>query len=185
MDLLKLSHSSRARKEGGEARPLFVPPLCTSWCCRVASQPPRCRRPQPSPFALLYAARTHPLPASWGLRMLSLVAAIASSYPNVELLDLSGSGRSDSGIGIICNVFPETLSRLLLALCPNVTSSGIQFATAQLLLLELMDCGMTIRDPDSLNPTTDEDDFKPQETFSTNMHLTNQKLIIKQPFKEA
>ncbi|QHN86569.1 hypothetical protein S83_055519 [Arachis hypogaea] len=117
--------------------------------------------------------------------MLSLVAAIASSYPNVELLDLSGSGRSDSGIGIICNVFPETLSRLLLALCPNVTSSGIQFATAQLLLLELMDCGMTIRDPDSLNPTTDEDDFKPQETFSTNMHLTNQKLIIKQPFKEA
>ncbi|XLS98181.1 hypothetical protein HN51_040916, partial [Arachis hypogaea] len=109
-----------------------------------------------------------------GLRMLSLVAAIASSYPNVELLDLSGSGRSDSGIGIICNVFPETLSRLLLALCPNVTSSGIQFATAQLLLLELMDCGMTIRDPDSLNPTTDEDDFKPQETFSTNMHLTNQ-----------
>ncbi|XP_015948513.3 F-box/LRR-repeat protein 17 [Arachis duranensis] len=124
-----------------------------------------------------------------GLRMLSLVlgseitdasvAAIASSYPNLELLDLSGSGISDSGIGIICNVFPETLSRLLLALCPNVTSSGIQFATAQLPLLELMDCGMTICDPDSLNPTTDEDNCKPQETSSTNMHLTNQKLIIK------
>ncbi|KAG6670737.1 hypothetical protein I3843_Q041100 [Carya illinoinensis] len=61
------------------------------------------------------------------------------------------SSISDSGIGMICNVFPETLSRLLLALCPNVTSSGIQFATAQLPLLELMDCGMTICDPNSEN----------------------------------
>jgi hypothetical protein len=34
------------------------------------------------------------------------------------------SGISDSGIGMICNVFPETLRRLLLALCPNVTSSN-------------------------------------------------------------
>lgn len=72
-----------------------------------------------------------------GLRMLSLVlgseitdasvAAIASSYSNLELLDLSGSGISDSGIGMICNVFPETLSRLLLALCPNITSSSFSF----------------------------------------------------------
>uniref|UniRef100_A0A2N9EDN7 F-box domain-containing protein n=1 Tax=Fagus sylvatica TaxID=28930 RepID=A0A2N9EDN7_FAGSY len=100
-----------------------------------------------------------------GLRMLSLilgseitdasVAAIASSYPNLELLDLSGSSISDSGIGMICNVFPETLSRLLLALCPNITSSGIQFATAELPLLELMDCGMTIWDPNSQNPIPD------------------------------
>lgn len=28
---------------------------------------------------------------------------------------------------MICNVFPETLSRLLLALCPNVTSSNYPF----------------------------------------------------------
>ncbi|XP_027368054.1 F-box/LRR-repeat protein 17-like [Abrus precatorius] len=120
-----------------------------------------------------------------GLRMLSLVlgseitdasvAAIASSYPTLELLDLSGSGVSDSGIGMICNVFPETMSRLLLALCPNVTSSGIQFATAQLPLLELMDCGMTI----SQNPTTDENNCKLPKSSGTNLNLTNQKLIIK------
>ena len=101
------------------------------------------------------------------------VAAIAQSYPNLELLDLSGyvsksmciftdycvynssmvtnaheyiihndifsllmfsksifrvlsefrSGISDSGVGMICNVFPDTLTRLLVALCPNITSS--------------------------------------------------------------
>ncbi|KAK7336814.1 hypothetical protein VNO77_17362 [Canavalia gladiata] len=124
-----------------------------------------------------------------GLRMLSLVlgseitdasvAAIASSYPDLELLDLSGSGVSDSSIGIICNVFSETLTRLLLALCPNVTSSGIQFATAQLPHLELMDCGMTICEPNSRNPPADEKNCKLQKTSVTNLHLTNQKLIIK------
>ncbi|WJX12070.1 hypothetical protein P8452_02609 [Trifolium repens] len=124
-----------------------------------------------------------------GLRMLSLVlgseltdasvAAIASSYPNLELLDLSGSGISDSGIGMICNVFPETLKRLLLALCPNVTSSGIQFATAQLPLLELMDCGMAICDPNFPDPTADENDCKSQKTSSANLQHINQKLIIK------
>ncbi|RYR18947.1 hypothetical protein Ahy_B03g063574 [Arachis hypogaea] len=50
MDLLKLPHSSRARKEGGEARPLFVPPPFTSRCRRVASQSSWCCRPQPSPL---------------------------------------------------------------------------------------------------------------------------------------
>ncbi|KAL9331824.1 hypothetical protein ACSQ67_001434 [Phaseolus vulgaris] len=124
-----------------------------------------------------------------GLRMLSLVfgsevtdasvAAIASSYPNLELLDLSGSSVSDSGISMICNVFSETLTRLLLAVCPNVTSSGIQFATAQLPHLEIMDCGMTICEPDSHNPIADENNHKPQKTSITNLHLTNQKLIIK------
>lgn len=34
------------------------------------------------------------------------------------------SSVSDSGISMICNVFSETLTRLLLALCPNVTSSN-------------------------------------------------------------
>ncbi|KAA3459326.1 F-box/LRR-repeat protein 17-like [Gossypium australe] len=125
-----------------------------------------------------------------GLRMLSLVlgseitdasvAAIASSYSKLELLDLSGSSISDSGIGMICNVFPNTLSRLLLALCPNITSSGIQFATAQLPLLELMDCGMSVCDPDSQNSPCDErGDNELPNALNNKLHLMYQKLIIK------
>ncbi|XP_071939026.1 F-box/LRR-repeat protein 17-like [Coffea arabica] len=125
-----------------------------------------------------------------GLRMLSLVlgseitdasvAAIASSYSNLELLDLSGSGISDSGIGMICNVFPETLSRLLLALCPNITSSGIQFAAAQLPLLELMDCGMSICDPNSKGSSSlERNEGNLQKTLNNTMHIIYQKLIIK------
>ncbi|KAG8389267.1 hypothetical protein BUALT_Bualt02G0211200 [Buddleja alternifolia] len=125
-----------------------------------------------------------------GLRMLSLVlgleitdasvAAIASSFSKLELLDLSGSGISDSGIGMICNVFPETLSKLLLALCPNITSSGIQFAAAQLPRLELMDCGMTLCDPNSGNSTDEEDnDYELDKTPNSKLHLIYQKLIIK------
>ncbi|XP_059298481.1 F-box/LRR-repeat protein 17 [Lycium ferocissimum] len=125
-----------------------------------------------------------------GLRTLSLVlgseitdasvAAIASSYSRLEFLDLSGSSISDSGIGMICNVFPETLSKLLLALCPNITSSGIQFAAAQLPNLELMDCGMSICDPDLDSPTTQENDNgELQRTPSSKLHLIYQKLIIK------
>ncbi|XP_055813196.1 F-box/LRR-repeat protein 17 [Solanum dulcamara] len=125
-----------------------------------------------------------------GLRMLSLVlgseitdasvAAIASSYSRLELLDLSGSSISDSGIGMICNVFPETLMKLLLALCPNITSSGIQFAAAQLPNLELMDCGMSICDPDLDSPATQENDnVELQRTPNSKLHLIYQKLIIK------
>ncbi|KAL4038601.1 hypothetical protein IC575_002223 [Cucumis melo] len=125
-----------------------------------------------------------------GLRMLSLVlgaditdasvASIASSYPNLELIDLSGSSISDSGIGMICNVFPDSLSRLLLALCPNITSSGIQFATAELPLLELMDCGMTICDPNATDSTSDTDDHKlSKPPPNSKFHLIYQKLIIK------
>ncbi|XP_042057381.1 F-box/LRR-repeat protein 17-like [Salvia splendens] len=125
-----------------------------------------------------------------GLRMLSLVlglgitdasvAAIASSFTKLELLDLSGSSISDSGLGMICNVFPETLSKLLLALCPNITSSGIQFAAAQLPCLELMDCGMTICDLDCEKSSDEEDDgTELQKTPNSKMHLTYQKLIIK------
>ncbi|XP_019178228.1 PREDICTED: F-box/LRR-repeat protein 17-like [Ipomoea nil] len=125
-----------------------------------------------------------------GLRMLSLVmgseitdasvAAIASSYSSLELLDLSGSSISDSGIGMICNVFPENLSKLLLALCPNITSSGIQFAAAQLPNLEIMDCGMTICDPnpDSENPEANGD-HDVQKMPNSRQHLVYQKLIIK------
>ncbi|XP_051118520.1 F-box/LRR-repeat protein 17-like [Andrographis paniculata] len=88
------------------------------------------------------------------LRMLSLlfgsnitdvsVAAITSSFPNLELLDLSGSSITDSGIAMICHILSKTLSKLLLALCHNITSSGIQFATGQLPSLELLDCGKTL-----------------------------------------
>ncbi|XP_076921173.1 F-box/LRR-repeat protein 17-like [Bidens hawaiensis] len=117
-----------------------------------------------------------------GLRMLSLVlgseitdasvVAISKIYSNLELLDLSGSSISDSGLGMICNVFPETLTRLLVALCPNITSSGIQFATAQLPLLELMDCGMTICESDAQYPAE-------EENSDSNLHVTYQKLFIK------
>ncbi|GMH30842.1 hypothetical protein Nepgr_032685 [Nepenthes gracilis] len=124
------------------------------------------------------------------LRMLSLVmgsgitdasvAAITSSYSKLELLDLSGSSISDSGIGMICNEFPHTLSNLLLALCRNVTSSGIQFATAQLPLLELMDCGMTICDLDSDSLCLDERGGSDlQRTPNSKLQLIYQKLIIK------
>uniref|UniRef100_A0A0A9BCV2 Uncharacterized protein n=1 Tax=Arundo donax TaxID=35708 RepID=A0A0A9BCV2_ARUDO len=89
-----------------------------------------------------------------GLCMLSLilgskitdaaVASIVRSCASLELLDLSGSSISDNGVGMICKAFPHTLSRLLLALCPNVTTRGIQLATAQLPRLQLMDCGMSL-----------------------------------------
>ncbi|XP_062022510.1 F-box/LRR-repeat protein 17 [Rosa rugosa] len=124
------------------------------------------------------------------LQMLSLVlgsqitdasvAAIASTYPYLELLDLSGSSISDSGIQIICNVFPETLSRLLVALCPNITTMGIVFATTQLPLLELMDCGMTICDRNSSDPTYEESsDFQLSMPSKAKAHLICQNLIIK------
>ncbi|KAI3749457.1 hypothetical protein L2E82_20069 [Cichorium intybus] len=121
------------------------------------------------------------------LRMLSLVlgseitdasvVAISKSYSNLELLDLSGSNISDSGIGMICNVFPETLTRLLIAMCPNITSSGIQFATAQLPLLELMDCGMAICDSDTQHEGNT--DTTPQISPNSKLHLIHQKLFIK------
>ncbi|KAL0437408.1 UNVERIFIED_CONTAM: F-box/LRR-repeat protein 17 [Sesamum radiatum] len=124
------------------------------------------------------------------LRMLSLVlgseitdasvAAIASSFPKLEFLDLSGSSISDSGIGMICNVFPGTLSRLLLAFCPNITSSGIQFAAAQLPHLELMDCGMTICDSNPEKSADEEEsDNELQKTPNSKLHHIYQKLIIK------
>ncbi|MFS8009926.1 hypothetical protein Hanom_Chr14g01291031 [Helianthus anomalus] len=78
---------------------------------------------------------------------------------------------SDSGLGMICNMFPETLTRLLFALCPNITSSGIQFSTAQLPLLELIDCGMKICEENS--------DPELQTSPNSKAHLTYQKLFIK------
>ncbi|CAO2818831.1 unnamed protein product [Amaranthus hypochondriacus] len=121
-----------------------------------------------------------------GLRMLSLVlgsgitdasvAAIVYSFSKLELLDLSGSSITDNGIGIICNAFSRTLSRLLLALCPNITSSGIQFATAQLPILELMDCGMSICDPEMDDICADENNNSQKNSKA---HHVYQKLIIK------
>ncbi|KAL9227556.1 hypothetical protein vseg_003233 [Gypsophila vaccaria] len=123
-----------------------------------------------------------------GLRMLSLVlgsgitdasvSAIAYNFTKLELLDLSGSSISDGGIGIICNVFSRTLTRLLLALCPNITSSGIQFATAQLPHLELMDCGMSISCPDTDEASKNgSNDDRFQKTSKS--HHIYQKLIVK------
>uniref|UniRef100_A0A0A9GKB1 Uncharacterized protein n=1 Tax=Arundo donax TaxID=35708 RepID=A0A0A9GKB1_ARUDO len=72
------------------------------------------------------------------------VASIVLSYASLELLDLSGSSITDNGLGMICKAFPHTLTRLLLALCPNITSCGVQAAAAQLPLLRLMDCGKSL-----------------------------------------
>ncbi|KAG0474033.1 hypothetical protein HPP92_015890 [Vanilla planifolia] len=134
-----------------------------------------------------------------GLRMLSLVlgsrvtdasvAAIISCYTNLELLDLSGSSISDNGVGMICNAFARTLSRLLLALCPNITSSGIQLATAQLPHLVLLDCGMSICDSNSKahDPKDNmvqinerpEEVKKHQHSPAKRLRFTRHKLIIK------
>ncbi|KAJ0974054.1 hypothetical protein J5N97_016019 [Dioscorea zingiberensis] len=128
-----------------------------------------------------------------GLRMLSLVlgskitdasvAAIVSCYASLEMLDLSGSSISDNGIGMICNAFPQTLSRLLLALCRNITSSGIQFATAQLPHLQLIDCGMSLCDfssrNDSLEDITEIGQTQQSQKSNTRTHPIYQKLIIK------
>ncbi|XP_056175957.1 F-box/LRR-repeat protein 17-like isoform X2 [Syzygium oleosum] len=81
---------------------------------------------------------------------------------------------------MICNVFPETLLRLLLALCPNISSSGIQFATAQLPLLELMDCGMSVCDSNDESLISDEAiNHGMEKRPNSNLHLIHQKLIIK------
>ncbi|TVU49260.1 hypothetical protein EJB05_00560, partial [Eragrostis curvula] len=89
-----------------------------------------------------------------GLCMLSLilgskitdaaVASIVRSCASLELLDLSGSGITDNGLRMICKSFPHTLTRLLLALCPNISSCGVQAAATQLPLLRLMDCGKSL-----------------------------------------
>ncbi|KAJ8627099.1 hypothetical protein MRB53_020406 [Persea americana] len=120
------------------------------------------------------------------------IASIHLSHSVVLALTSANlrSSISDSGIGMICNVFPHTLSRLLLALCPNVTSSGIQFAAAQLPHLRLFDCGMTICDPSVENPSVVENglpadnssqELKHQQKVSnTKLYPMYQKLIIKQ-----
>jgi len=55
----------------------------------------------------------------------------------------------------------------------NILVGGIQFATAQLPFLELMDCGMTVSDPNSDNPTFVENP-SPHKTPGY-----NQKMFIK------
>lgn len=55
----------------------------------------------------------------------------------------------------------------------NILAGGIQFATAQLPLLELMDCGMTVSDPNSDNPIIEENP-SPHKTSGY-----NQKMFIK------
>ncbi|KAJ4790005.1 F-box/LRR-repeat protein 17 [Rhynchospora pubera] len=113
------------------------------------------------------------------------VASIVQSYLNLELLDLSGSSITDRGIGMICQAYPHTLSRLLLALCPNITTSGVQLATS-LPYLQLLDCGMSIS---TAHPQTEEkemhcieetDSLRKRQQFS-NIKKPYQKLIIKHP----
>lgn len=60
-------------------------------------------------------------------------------------------------------------------------SGGIQFATAQLPLLELMDCGMSICDPNSKDPDSldENSDNELQETLNNKLHIMYQKLIVK------
>ncbi|KAK8984834.1 hypothetical protein V6N11_020147 [Hibiscus sabdariffa] len=89
------------------------------------------------PFDLLYT-----LTVQIRLSMLCL------SENGLELLDLSGSIYPDA-FPLVSGLALLTLS---ICLCLNIISSGIQFATAQLPLLKLMDCGMTICDLDSQNP---------------------------------
>ncbi|KAK1263767.1 F-box/LRR-repeat protein 17 [Acorus gramineus] len=111
-----------------------------------------------------------------GLRMLSLVlgseitdasvAAIVSSYERLELLDLSG-------------ILSDTTS----------VSGGIQFAAAQLPLLQLIDCGMTIRDTSTDTADIEHDENNGicsnsvgdyhQRTPNTKLQPMYQKLIIK------
>ena len=57
----------------------------------------------------------------------------------------------------------------------HLSSGGIQFATAQLPLLELMDCGMTICD-ESAN---EGNNFEPHKMPNSKSHHIYQKLIIK------
>ncbi|KAL0389438.1 UNVERIFIED_CONTAM: F-box/LRR-repeat protein 17 [Sesamum calycinum] len=91
-----------------------------------------------------------------GLRMLSLVL---------------GSEITDASVAAITSSF----SKLEL-----LDLSGIQFAAAQLPRLELMDCGMTICDPNSEKSTDEEEnDSDLQKTPNSKLHLIYQKLIIK------
>lgn len=62
----------------------------------------------------------------------------------------------------------------------SISVGGIQFAAAQLPCLELMDCGMTLCDPNYENSSDDEDDeCALLKTPNSKRHLIYQKLIIK------
>ncbi|KAH7423971.1 hypothetical protein KP509_12G083400 [Ceratopteris richardii] len=86
------------------------------------------------------------------LRMLSLtlgsgisdqsVAAIAASCSGLELLDLSGSSITDMALELIGNSFSESLTRLLIALCPNISQHGLELLVSKLPHLQVLDCGM-------------------------------------------
>lgn len=66
----------------------------------------------------------------------------------------------------------------MISLC--FVSGGIQFATAQLPLLELMDCGMTICDLYEQDLASEEDTSTDlQKPSNSKLHLMYQKLIIK------
>ncbi|KAJ7006111.1 hypothetical protein NC653_005458 [Populus alba x Populus x berolinensis] len=79
--------------------------------------------------------------------LMQSVVAISQSYSKLELLDLSGSSISDSGIGMICKcVSWNTFKASSCALSEHHFKWNSILLSAQLPLLELMDCGMTICD---------------------------------------
>lgn len=61
----------------------------------------------------------------------------------------------------------------------SVISGGIRVAAAQLPLLELMDCGMTVCDRNPENQNVDEkSDWELNTISSPKLHLAHEKLII-------
>lgn len=108
------------------------------------------------------------------------VIALASSFNNLELLDLSGSSISDRGLGIICNAFSGTLFKLLIALCPNISVAGLQMLATRCPFLELLDCGMTIDDKFYTNGNEDINHVEGQEEFGAQQSLLGQNLHSKE-----
>eukprot|EP01018_Ginkgo_biloba_P003831 Gb_31219 [translate_table: standard] len=118
------------------------------------------------------------------------VAAVATSCYNLQLLDLSGSSITDKGLGIICNAFSRTLSKLLIATCPNISAAGLQTVASQLPFLQLLDCGMTMRHKCCDNGNGDSNSVQIHEesgtvqslqgkNLSSNEHRVSNELVIR------
>lgn len=123
----------------------------------------------------------HMLSLTFGLEITDAsVVSLASSFNNLQLLDLSGSSITDRGLGIICNAFSGTLSKLLIALCPNISVAGLQMVAMQLPFLQLLDCGMTISDKCYSNGNEDINHVEEQAEFRAWQSLQKQNLHSKE-----
>lgn len=95
---------------------VFGSRLKNHWCC-----------------CYCYSFLLHQSGIAWFKWVCSFICSlIASMYPWsckywFICIWLVRSSITDSGIRMICNVFPKTLCRLLLALCQNITSSKHEF----------------------------------------------------------